>query len=79
MFSCYHFEGQEKIIKQNISNVIAGSIFDKVSLTLMCIPTAPTIKIVVNAMQGNVMGVQTIPIIKKKAKIGLIILITSYI
>ena len=75
----YHFDGQVKIIKQNNNNVIAGNILNKLSFTFMCIPIAPIINIVVNAIHGNVIGFQTIPIIKKNAKIGFTIFIMSYI
>ena len=47
---------KSKIMKQKTNSVNAGIILKKLSFALMCIQTAPIIKMVVNIMQGKVRG-----------------------
>ena len=47
---------ESKIMKQKTNSVNAGIILKKLSLALICIQTAPIMKMVVNIMQGKVRG-----------------------
>ena len=57
--------------KQNVNNVAAGNVFVILSLACICIPIAPTIKIVVHITLGSASGLYSTLRINMKAIVGL--------